>query len=357
MSKRDDARAAMVASGIAALALLFILLDDVFHLNALSSPGELAYASVTALIALGAVGPWLSWTRRGARASISTAPGRVVVDGDALEAEDVAEVGVALGARGQSVLVKKTDERVVFFEVEREGDAARIVAALGEEKKHDSATIHVKRPRRLTLLGAWQAMLSWACLVCAPLYWLSATDHVATSNGKATAGITGVVATLAAFALLAVRGSLKSQALAVRRGAYDAHLDLHRDAPIATKAGIETDRAAPEEGARKTLARGEEPVREWLARIDALPNEAHAYRGDAMKKDVLWETLSDDGAPVDARMGAARLLAKRHGEEGGALVRVVSDPDVRVRVEAALEEEEEIAEERLERLGPLFRAR
>ena len=78
--------------------------------------------------------------------------------------------------------------------------------------------------------------------------------------------------------------------------------------------------------------------------------------GDALTTDVLWEMLGDAGAPVDARMAAARLLQRRYGEAEQALVRVVEDRDVRVRVEAALEEHDE-AEEHLERLGPLFRAR
>jgi len=76
-----------------------------------------------------------------------------------------------------------------------------------------------------------------------------------------------------------------------------------------------------------------------------------------LKKDVLWETLGDDGAPVDARMAAARVLRRRHGEEARALVRVVDDHDVRARVAAALEDQHEEVEEHLERLGPLFRAR
>ena len=42
----------------------------------------------------------------------------------------------------------------------------------------------------------------------------------------------------------------------------------------------------------------------WLARLDAIPNEQHAYRGDAMRKDVLWET----GLPIVAS-GAANAVA------------------------------------------------
>ena len=55
-------------------------------------------------------------------------------------------------------------------------------------------------------------------------------------------------------------------------------------------------------------------------------------------------------------MGAARVLRKRYGEEERALVRAVDDRDVRLRIEAALEDQED-AERTLATLGPLFRAR
>ena len=64
------------------------------------------------------------------------------------------------------------------------------------------------------------------------------------------------------------------------------------------------------------------------------------------KRDVLWEALADAAAPVDTRMAAARVLRRRYGEERGALV----------RIDAALDEHDD-AERRIERLGPLFRAR
>jgi hypothetical protein len=104
------------------------------------------------------------------------------------------------------------------------------------------------------------------------------------------------------------------------------------------------------------LARGDERVGIWLTRLDALPPAGHAYRGDGMKKEALWDMLSDDEAPVDTRMAAARVLHRRYGEPDSALVRVVGDGEVRVRVEAALEDHDE-AEVHIERLGPLFKAK
>jgi hypothetical protein len=161
-----------------------------------------------------------------------------------------------------------------------------------------------------------------------------------------------------------VRHLVPGQAVAIARGTWDAHVALHRanaaaHAATATDERDERDERPAEEAPVRVghLGRGDEPVGAWLARIDSLPTEQHAYRGDAMKKDVLWETLSDKAAPVDTRMAAARVLRKRYEEDDVALVRVVDDPDVRVRVEAALDDELEDAEHRIEALGPLFRAR
>jgi hypothetical protein len=78
-----------------------------------------------------------------------------------------------------------------------------------------------------------------------------------------------------------------------------------------------------------------------------------------MKKDVLWETLGDDkraSRRADGCGARPPAALRRGGEEESALVRVVVDRDMRVRVEVALEEHDE-AEEHIERLGPLFRAR
>lgn len=359
VSRREETRVALVVTTFAASVLLLVLLDDIVKLRFLPGPGGFVYAFVAAIIALAGIGPWLAWTSRGDLAKVSISPGRVVAGDVVFTTDDVKGVAVAQGARGRSVAITHGPRgRVTFLEVEHEEEVEEILRALGQERA-PSATIPLQKQGRL--LAIWQAMLTWACVVCAPLYWLSAVGEGFSSHGKATFGITGVCAAIASALFLALRQVLRGQAVAIRRGAYDAHVALHHDAPVPTAA--EKARDAEKEGqpfAPKTtsaLARGNEPVRAWLARLDALPNEGHAYRGDAMKKDMLWETLSDDGMPLETRMGAARLLARRHGEDQRSLVRVAEDPDVRVRIEAALEEEEEVAEERIERLGPLFRAR
>ena len=354
VSRREETRVALVVTTFAASALLLVLLDDLAKLRFLPGPGDFVYAFVAAIIALAGIGPWLAWTRRGDLAEVSVSPGRVVAGDVVLTTDDVKGIAVARGARGRSVAITHGPRgRVTFLEVEHEEEVEEILRALGQ-KRAASATLPL--PKHGRVLAIWQAMLTWACVVCAPLYWLSATGGFS-SHGKATFGITGVCAAIAGALFLALRQTLRGQAVAIRRGAYDAHVALHEDAPVRTEADKAKDEQAFAPKTTSALARGDEPVRAWLARLDALPNEGHAYRGDAMKKDMLWDTLSDDGAPLETRMGAARLLARRHGEEKKTLVRVAEDPDIRVRIEAALEEEEEVAEERIEKLGPLFRAR
>ena len=205
------------------------------------------------------------------------------------------------------------------------------------------------------MLALPQAVVSLTALAFAQLYYIAATKGLSFlhihADSKALFGIGGVAATQLALLVLFVRWLGKSHAVALRNGAWDAHVALHR---------AQSEKIAAPQGDAPArvfrLTRGDEGVGDWLARLDAMPTEGHAYRGDAMKKDVLWETLGDAGASVDARMGAARVLRRRYGEEERALVRIVDDPDVRVRVEAALEEHDD-AEKHLETLGPLFRAR
>ncbi|MBS2014490.1 MAG: hypothetical protein JST00_16510 [Deltaproteobacteria bacterium] len=352
VDRREDSRTALAVTTFAASALLLLLLDDIVKLRLLPGPGGFAYTLVTFLIALAAVGPWLAWTRRGDVGGVVISPGRVVAGGTVLTTEDVTAIAVAEGARGRSVAIARQRGNVTFLEVEREEEARAIAAALGR-KPEPSSTLALPRHRRA--LAFFQLLVSSIGLACAPLYYLAATAELS-SQGKGIFGVGGVLASLVGAALLAARHASRSQAVALRRGAYDRHVELHRAAP-STREGQLDEEARSEATPGLALSRGNEPLRAWLARLDALPNEAHAYRGDAMKKDVLWGALSDEASPLEVRMGAARVLARRHGEAPATLVRVVTDPDERVRVEAALDEEEEEAERRIERLGPLFRAR
>jgi hypothetical protein len=99
--------------------------------------------------------------------------------------------------------------------------------------------------------------------------------------------------------------------------------------------------------------------------------EGGAYRSGALDAPALEATLEDALAPPDARIAAARLLARRFARDRASLVRVPDEPELRVRIAAAVgegEREGQGAEEeardhdlraarRLARLGPWFRAR
>ena len=361
VTKRDESRLALVVTGIASVGLGLVLADDIWHSNLFRPPGLWVYSFVALLIALGGLGPWLAWSRkRGRVAEVRCADGVVHAGKLRIRGDDVSALTVAEGAHGRSIAIAHGKNEVVFLEVERAEDAAKIANALGVPRP---PLREVPARPASRVLAVPQVFLAVLALVCAPAYLFAATGNDVVSpwlaDGKALFGIGGVVVAELSMLLLVIRRLVRDQAMALRRrSAWDAHVALHEAAGGEGK----NETAAAEEEAEHApvrighLARGDEGVGAWLTRLDAIPTEQHAYRGDAMKKDVLWETLGDAAAPVDTRMGAARLLRRRYGAEEDALVRVVEDPDVRVRVEAALEEHDD-AEQAIETLGPLFRAR
>jgi len=363
LTRRDDARVAFAVTGSAVGLLELVLLDDLTSVKLLGGPSGLVYSAVAAAIVLAGVAPWLAWTRRGEAVMVKVEPGAVVIGEARITRADVTGLSVARAARGRSVAIAR-GERVTFLEIEREEDASRIAAALSGPALVGRSLASMPEPSRA--LAGLQAIVSFAGLFFGPMYFLATVlkEEYGHNGGKALYGVGGLVATFLALLVLAVRRLSSRQAVAVRRGAWDAHVALHREAAESgsgsgSQSSVddrEREREAPPLAAR-ALARGDEPVRAWLARLDAAPDEGHVYRGDAVKKGTLWETLGDEGAPADARMAAARVLTRRHGTPKQDLVRVVADPDVRVRVEAAMEDEDDDAERRIEELGPLFRAR
>ena len=370
VTKRDDSRLAYATTLASALGLTGVVLDDLLNGNLFRPPDVSVYGLVALLIVLAGVGPWLAWTRRGRAMKVKCEAGVVHAGDLSIRAGDVTALHVASGARGCSVAVTR-GSNVVFLEVERADEARRIAEAVRVPVTPFGEL--GARPASRSF-AAVQALVSVLAIAFGPLYFAAAVggyDPGLGVSAKALFGVGGFLASWAAVALVVTRRLVPAQAMAIgRSGTWDAHVALHRrhaaDAEVDAVRTEEDKRAQAaereEEQARAqpirvaNLGRGDEQVGAWLARLDAIPNESHAYRGDAMKKDVLWETLGDDSAPVDSRMAAARVLRRRYGEEERALVRVVDDHDVRVRVEAALEEHDE-AEEHIERLGPLFRAR
>lgn len=356
LEKREEARVAGALTLLAAGFLGLCLLDDLTHTRILGGPHLPIYVVVATAILAAGLAPFFAWGVRGRTVGVRVGEGTVDVGGETIRAADVTSLSVARGAHGRSIAIAR-GKRTIFVEVERAEQADRIARALGVERlPHGEMTL---RPSSRAL-AFFQGLAALVGVVCGPMYLLSVTLLEGTlHDGKELYGLTGVAAAALSAAILLARRLLPHQAIALRRTPFDTHVAMH----LAEAESLRGEHAPPDAdhatriAPHAALVRGEEPVAAWLARLDGLPRDGHAYRGDATSRDVLWDTLGDGAAPVDARMAAARLLTRRHGEDERAVVRVVADPDVRVRVEAALEEEEDEAERRLMRLGPLFRAR
>lgn len=354
LTRRDGARLALVSTWAFAVFLGAVGVDDLAHLGLVPlRPDAFGFACVALAIVGAALSPWLATRSGGARVRVACEAGRVAAGALSIEASSVTGLSIAAGERGFSVAVAR-GPRVAFFEVERRSDATRIARALGASGTWFGT---VPLPEASRLFAAIQGVTGVVLVAAAALYFAGAMGWA--DSSKELWGATGVAGALVATALLTARRLLPHQALAVRRAAWDRHVALHEAAGRFARSGPADDEADRDheaaERAPRALARGDEPLAAWLARVDALPADGGAYRA-AMKRDDLWQTLGDAAAPADARIAAARLLRRRHGEDEGLLVRVVEDADVRVRVEAAIDEDDD-AVERLERLGPLFRAR
>lgn len=358
VTRRDGATLALFFSWFSAAFLGAILADDVFRLDLVPlGPTVPGFVIVALAAAGGAIFPWLTVRASGTEARVRLEEGKVEIGEHAIRAGDLTGLSIANAERGVSLALAR-GKRLVFLELERRSDAVRVAKALGVERSWFGSIV---LPETSRLLAAMQAIIALALLVAAPLYFLGATGAVS-SGAKPLFGTICVAGTLVSALLLTARRLLPNQALSMRRAAWDRHVALHEaEGRFAAHAKIEP---RVEEGAEargpSLLARGDESRAAWLARLDALPAERGAYRGEALKRDVLWDTLGDAASPVDARVGAARILKRRHEALPDALVRVVADdPDVRVRVETAIDDtldDEDVALQ-LDRLGPIFRAR
>lgn len=358
VTRRDGATLALFFSWFSAAFLGAILADDVFRLDLVPlGPTVPGFVVVAIAAAGGAVFPWLTVRASGVEGRVRIAEGAVEVGEHRIRAGDLTGLSIAKAERGVSLALAR-GKRLVFLELEHRADAARIAKALGIETSWFGS---IALPETSRLLAAMQAVVALALLVAAPLYFLGATGALS-SGAKPLFGTICVAGTLISALLLTARRLVPNQALSMRRAAWDRHVALHEaEGRFAAHGKVEQSAEdAAETRGPPLLARGDESRAAWLARLDALPAERGAYRGEALKRDVLWDTLGDASSPVDARVAAARILKRRHEALPDALVRVVADdPDVRVRVETAIDDtldDEDVAHQ-LERLGPIFRAR
>lgn len=359
VTRRDGASLALFFSWFSAAFLGAILADDVFRLDLVPlGPSVPGFVIVALAAAGGAIFPWLTVRASGTEGRVRVEDGAVGIGEHWILAGDLTGLSIANAERGVSLALAR-GKRLVFLELEHRAEAVRIAKALGVETTWFGS---IALPETSRLLAAMQAIVALALLAAAPLYFLGATGALS-SGAKPLFGTICVAGTLISALLLTARRLVPNQALSMRRAAWDRHVALHEaEGRFAAHGKVEpsAEDAAVSSRGPSLLARGDESRAAWLARLDALPAERGAYRGEALKRDVLWDTLGDAASPVDARVAAARILKRRHEALPDALVRVVADdPDVRVRVETAIDDtldDEDVAHQ-LERLGPIFRAR
>jgi hypothetical protein len=348
VSKREHVLLSEVATVAAALLLLLIAADDRSgsRFVPLAVDG-FGLSVVASLYAVAALGPWLRFRARARVTTLQVEPGALRVGGDLVRAADVTAAKVAAAARGRSVALARGG-RVMFLEVESDADAASVLAPFGGAGVGGDLPLVAGRPKLRVLSG----IVSFAILMTGAIH-IAAAFHLASSDTKWSFGIATVLLGLVSAAVTVARGralrTLAPQNAELGRSAYDEHVRLHLD-PV--------DAAAEERPRTRVggLSRGDEPASAWLARLDAMPAVDGAYRGDAATRDILWATLADEHASSCERAAAARLLCRRFHEDASAVVGAVDDPDVRVRVEAAMDDTDDAAV-RLEALGPVFRAR
>jgi len=101
-----------------------------------------------------------------------------------------------------------------------------------------------------------------------------------------------------------------------------------------------------------------EPLRDWLARVDAIAVGAQGYRSSATaSRDELWSLLEDPDASPNARAAAARLLSRVAPDElrvrVADVLSTVRDERARVRIAASYDEDALHEEEQLERAEQL----
>jgi hypothetical protein len=356
VDRREQSAVALAVTLAVTLVLGVLLFDDLALGGRLVPPlGTRAVeASVVGLLfALAAAGPWLRVRAhpRRVRVRIDVPQGWARLGRRTLHARAVARVSVVPAVRGFSVGILPHGGRALFVETDDLAIATSLARALG------GAAAAAALPD-----GAPDPRLRFAAVLTTAVLGFAGAFDVATAASLASGGERrlGELAVFAPLAVLFATRALWKPSRGAAAPAFDEHLAIHAAAsgaspPASPSSEMAEDAAVA--GLAGLLGRRAEGVAAWIARLDAMPHEAGAYRGAALGRDALLAVASDESAAPDARAGAARLLAVRHGESPRALVRVVADPEVRLRVVAATASDPEEAAEELERLGPLYRAR
>ena len=267
-------------------------------------------------------------------------------------------VKVARGRRGFSVAIGERWRGGQFLEIERELDARRLFEQLDVTWPGTPACTFAVRG---DLSRSIQQLVGTIGIVSA-LSYAVAIGGLGAPDLNAFFGLPAVLAGILASVLFLGQPFMRNvvrlgeQRPVEGRDAVKDHLRLHQtSAESATApAGLE-DSAGPHV---RLLDQGKETTRAWLERIDAVARSGDAYRSDAPTAEELRQIVESDAAPAQARLGALRLLAHRHGGAPDDLRdRMANDLGRRVRIVLAPDANLDDAADELEALGPVFRAR
>jgi len=266
-------------------------------------------------------------------------------------------VKVARGRRGFSVAIGERWRGGQFLEMERERDARRLFEQLGVTWPGTPACTFVMRG---DLSRSIQQLVGTIGIVSA-LSYAVAIGGLGAPDLNSFFGLPALVAGILASILFLGQPFMRNvvrlgeQRPVEGRGDVKNHLQLHQTsgASAGPPAALEVC-AAPHV---RILDRGNETTRAWLERVDTVAGSRDAYRSDAPTAEELRQIVESDAAPAQARLGALRLLARRHGGAPDDLRdRVASDLGRRVRVVLAPDASVDEAADELEALGPAFRA-
>jgi len=267
-------------------------------------------------------------------------------------------VKVARGGRGFSVAIGERRRGGQFLEVERELEARRLCEQLGVTWPGTSACTFAIRG---DLSRSIQQLVGTIGIVSA-LSYAVAIGRLDAPDLNAFFGLPALVAGILASILFLGQSFMRS---VVRLGeqrpveGHDPvkeHLRLHQTsaASVEPPAALEPS-AGPHV---RFLDQGKETTRAWLERVDTVARSRDAYRSDAPTAEELRQIVESEAAPAQARLGALRLLERRHGGAPDDLRdRVASDLGRRVRIVLAPDASLDDAADELEALGPAFRAR
>lgn len=383
LRRRHDLWLARALTTSAALVLLAVLMADQGPFRTcLPVPGlclpewpptTMSYIVVMAVMLLAALGPWLVTRSRGRLVRVELEGDRVVIGGRALARDAAVAVSMARARRGVSLAVEGVESLAVegvegvegtrrrrYFEVESEAAARAIASRLSTPAPpRPSSRAAEHRPNRDVFARITLSVVQ----LLAALGYLGAVLFDGPID-KTVAGVTAVVvAQLLAIETWVRRADAGAQRRVKRPTRFDEHEALHRDPERRVDLSEDPSADAPALGAREAHERAatdkhdDESTAAWLARLDGMGGLAGgAYRSPVADRQALMELLRSEPRDVEEKIAAARLLRVAYGDDPRVFARIVADPDERARVETA-ELEAEAAAERLEALGPLFRAR